>query len=460
MPSRRRFLRACTVAGLAGLAGCTNNGSGDGTTTGTSGGTTGTATTTATPAPGEVAWQQPLPGSISTAPVLILSDRNFHNRRVSRTDLATEFRPERPTGVHVLLSGSMTGDALLVGTNDGTGSGTVSALAPADGRPRWEVEFDDPVQGQPVVVDGTVLAVSGQNGLFDNHTVTALDAASGTEQWRVAPEQWWLTILGTHDGTVFVATTDDNLESSGQTLFALSLADGTEQWTAEIGDNRGGLVTDETVYVPSMGVVDAIGMDGERRWRHEVGDYGFRTLAVAGGTVVFAGGGPGSATIYGLDPTTGEERWTVSDWGAYTTRAAGDRLFVGGDQIARLDPATGDAEWVADQRAALYEAPIADGTMYVADQAGAAAIATDDGTVEWTTSLDAHLPRPAGLTEDTLFVHRSASEEDRNRHVLALDTDSGDRRWEYAGDGELTDPVVGDGRLYTGEFDTLLALAV
>jgi hypothetical protein len=38
---------------------------------------------------------------------LILSDRNFHNRRVSRTDLATEFRPERPTGVHVLLSGSI-----------------------------------------------------------------------------------------------------------------------------------------------------------------------------------------------------------------------------------------------------------------------------------------------------------------------------------------------------------------
>jgi hypothetical protein len=42
-----------------------------------------------------------------TVGVLILSDRNFHNRRVSRTDLATEFRPERPTGVHVLLSGSI-----------------------------------------------------------------------------------------------------------------------------------------------------------------------------------------------------------------------------------------------------------------------------------------------------------------------------------------------------------------
>jgi di/tricarboxylate transporter len=43
----------------------------------------------------------------ASTPLLILSDRNFHNRRVSRTDLATEFRPERPTEVHVLLSGSM-----------------------------------------------------------------------------------------------------------------------------------------------------------------------------------------------------------------------------------------------------------------------------------------------------------------------------------------------------------------
>jgi hypothetical protein len=45
--------------------------------------------------------------------ILILSDRNFHNRRVSRTDLATEFRPERPTGVHVLLSGSISPHAVL-----------------------------------------------------------------------------------------------------------------------------------------------------------------------------------------------------------------------------------------------------------------------------------------------------------------------------------------------------------
>jgi len=38
---------------------------------------------------------------------LILSDRNFRNRRVSRTGLATVFLPERQAEFHELLSGSM-----------------------------------------------------------------------------------------------------------------------------------------------------------------------------------------------------------------------------------------------------------------------------------------------------------------------------------------------------------------
>jgi hypothetical protein len=62
--------------------------------------------------------------------LLILSDRNFHNRRVSRTDLATEFRPERPTGVHVILSGSITREDLRAAVDGVT--------IPADGE---TVEF-------------------------------------------------------------------------------------------------------------------------------------------------------------------------------------------------------------------------------------------------------------------------------------------------------------------------------
>lgn len=425
MPFRRQFLRTCTAAGIVGLAGCTTGSKTDtasptdGTTTGTieTGKTTGT--TAETPAATEqVAWRQPVAGTVSHPPVL-------------------------------------TDDTLYVGTE----GGTVTALVADDGRPRWEAETGDPVQGQPVVTDGTVLVVSGQTALSEHQRIVALDAATGTEQWSFAPDEWWLDILGTVDSTVFVATTDDALSSEGQTLYALTLADGSQRWSIEIGDNKGGQVTDDTVYVPAPGVVDAIGLDGTRRWRYEAGEYQFGTLSVAGDTVAFVTGGPREPTVHGLDPANDDERWTVSDYGAYTTRADGDRLFVGGDQVARLDPSTGEAQWVADQQAALYDAPVVDGRLYVASDT-AAAIAVDDGSLMWTTELDAYLTQPVGIVGDSLLVHKSASRDDRNRHVIALAVDGGDRQWEYAGESELTEPVTGPERAYVGADDELLALTV
>lgn len=417
MPSRRSHLRACVTAGVAGLAGCID---GDGTTGAAGDGETAAGngeTRTPTPGPGEIIWRRSLPGAVESEPVL-------------------------------------DGERLFAGSDDGT----VTALSRDDGSVQWEYAAGNGVQGRPAVVEDLLLVVSGGVGLGDDHTVHALEAATGDERWTFAPEEWWLDVLGASEGTAFVATTDDAVADAGQTLYALSLADGSTRWSVEVGDNRGGLVTDDRVYVPSMATVRAVDRDGSRAWTYEGGEYQYETLAVAGDTVAFVtADDPREPRVRGFDPATGDERWTFDDWRAHTTRAVGDRLFVGGARVAELDPATGETEWVADQQAALYDAPVEDDTLYTVGES-VAAIDTGDGSKRWETSIEAHLASPAGLAAGRLVVRKSASRDDRNRHVLAFDRTSGERQWEFAADSELTRLAVGSDRIYAGEKSDLLAL--
>ncbi|MFB6169506.1 MAG: PQQ-binding-like beta-propeller repeat protein [Haloarculaceae archaeon] len=431
MPSRRHLLHACAGA-LAALAGCSTgdrsspaNGTDTPTRTQTE---TPTETPTDTPTETDtrtrqgtdrIAWEQSVDGTVSARPLV-------------------------------------DGDHLLVATAEGT----VAALARSDGEVAWRFDRDLPIQGRPVVDGDTVVTVSGNTGLYEHQVVYAVDRATGEERWSFAPEEWWLSVLGTDGERAFVATHDDHLQSEGETLYALSLGDGTAEWSVEVGDVRGGDVLGRAVYVPSTNVVDAVALDGTRRWAYEGGQYQYATLTAAGGTTSFVtASDPLEPTVHGLATETGEKRWAFDDWRAHTTRTAGDRLFVGGAKVARLDPADGSVQWEADHPAALYDAPVADGTLYAVGDA-AAAIATDDGDVGWTTSLDADVSSAAGLEAGRLLVHQSATQDDRDRHLLALDADDGGRAWTFAGRHPLTDPAFADGRAYLGERENVLALSV
>ncbi|PSP94413.1 hypothetical protein BRC91_06395 [Halobacteriales archaeon QS_4_62_28] len=424
MPSRRTYLRTCLGAGLAGVAGCLTD---SGTTTpatetdASTGTTTDAPTATATPVPaaGEIAWRESLGGTV-------------------------EHRPAIGT------------DRLFAGTE----SGTVVALSRDGGVSQWTTGTDAPIQDAPVVADESVLAVSGQTALHEHHTVVAFAAGDGTEQWRFEPDDWWLGIVGVSDGTAFVASTDDHLQSDGQTLYALSLADGTKEWSVEIGDNRGGFVAGDTIYIPVFRRLYAVGTDGTTKWTYDIPEYQFNTLAVVGETVALVSAEDfEQPVVHGIDATTGEQRFTFApEWRAYTTHAVDDSLIVGGgEKIARLDPETGETEWIADLPMALYDAPVVDGTMYVSSRT-AAAVSVESGDVVWTTDLDVEFARPVGVTGETLLLHKSAGDEDRNRHVVALDRATGDRRWEFAGDAELTTPALGTDRLYFGEESEIGAL--
>jgi outer membrane protein assembly factor BamB len=414
MPSRRTYLCACTAA----LAGCLDAPREDSTST-PSPASDSTPTDTPTPVPsGSTAWRRSLSGAVEHAPVLA-------------------------------------GEHLLVGTDDGT----VASVRKTDGSVAWEVAFDAPVQAVAVAGDA-VLTVTGRTALHEHHAVTALERTTGERRWRFAPEEWWLEVHGSDGTAAYIGTNDDNVQDDGQSLYAVDLADGAERWSVEVGDQQGGLLADGTVYLPAYGVVDAVATTGERRWQYGPDEYQYATLAVAGDTVALVtGGSPETWTVRGLAADAGDERWTFDDWPAHTTRADGDRLFVGGERVARLDPATGGVAWTADQRAALYDAPVADGRLYVATD-GAAAIDVADGTVRWSTPLNGYLTSPAGLATGRLVVHRSASRDDRDRHLVALEAADGTEAWRFTGDSPLTTPILDDRRAYVADGSDLLALAV
>ncbi|MBX0323504.1 PQQ-binding-like beta-propeller repeat protein [Halomicroarcula sp. F13] len=422
MPSRRAFL---ALAATTGVAGCLTDGSQNPTTDDPATGSSNSTDESATPtdetdryaSADHVAWTRSLRAPVVTTP-------------------------------------TPAGDSVYVGTEDGT----VAALSPSNGTEQWTYDAERTVQNAPVLAGETVLTVAGAEGLNAAHTLHAIDADSGERRWTFSPTDWWLDVVGADGDTAFVATADDHVQSSGQTLYALSLADGTEQWAVEIGDPRGGLITDERVYVPAYGRLYAFERDGTVAWEYSIPEYQYRTLSVVGDTVALVSAeDPRQPTVHGIDAEAGERRWTFEEWNAYTTQAVGDQLLVAGDSVASLDPATGEVRWSADVSATVYDAPVADGTLYVVNEE-AAAISLSDGQVAWQTPVDAYLARPSGLLDGQLVIQRSASEDDRDRHVLALDADTGETAWSFAAESRLTRLSVGDSHAFAGEDETVLAV--
>lgn len=430
MPSRRGFIGGFAGSWFSAVAGCQ---SGNGTP-GTSSNPSGT--------------ERPTPSAAVDAEKSTTDEPDTMRTGGDRLDWEQTVPgkvPNRPV-VH--------GDLVVVGDE----SGTVSALSADDGVPRWTYDVDTPIRSVPVPVGDVIVIIAGESDLFDDHEVHGIDAASGDKMWTFSPDDWWLDVIGTRAETVYVATHDDALHGSGETLYALSVDDGSARWSAEVGDNHGGIVTDDTVLVPSSGTVYAIDLDGSPRWTIDVDRYRYKTLAVTGDVVAFVDATAlNSPTIRAVDIEAGDELWTFDDWRAHTTRAMDDRLFVGGEQVAEVDPSTGQTEWMADVEGALYDAPIDDGRLYVAGST-TAAIGVSEGKIDWTIDLDAYIVTPAALTEGQLVVQKSESQEDRDRHLIALDATSGDRVWEFVGRESMSDLTTGSGHLYTAEADTVLAL--
>lgn len=218
---------------------------------------------------------------------------------------------------------------LFVAGPDLTGDGGehVYALNPADGTVRWR----QPGGGVPPVADGRAFTT-------EESGVTALDAATGEVVWTALPQVKNLFTELVSNGTLFVAEGTP----PGATLIALDAATGTEQWRTAYDPTPSsypsiGTVDDERVYV-QMETMDAdvIALDrtdGSERWKATIpqptktaGQQHVPVKGLArGGNLLYVGGAA-------LQPTDGSPVWMYATPGSepsgYLRAVAGGRAYL------------------------------------------------------------------------------------------------------------------------------------
>lgn len=350
-------------------------------------------------------------------------------------------------------------------------SGTTRARGPVETvQEQWAANLELPLEQTPVVAGGRVFV-----GGLDRFV--ALNAATGTEDWRVAiPEDQRFndSAAAVGDGTV--------VAGFGDILHAYDTATGDERWTKRPGDGiRAPTLHDGTLYlaVAETGHVEARSLvDGSRAWRTRVGEWIPGPAALAGDTVVAAGALERAGVLYGLDAATGEERWTLD----LVPESAGDdsvegtptgvsvaagRAYVGlddgsvwavrvrdGERVWRFDPGTtithegfGDSE--PRQPAVGAPPAVGDGRVYVAHGDGRLyALDAASGEVDWSFWAWNRLVAQPSVGDSAVYVGCEDS------FVYALDPASGDRLWEFStGRRVESAPAVVDGHLFVSSAD-------
>lgn len=264
-------------------------------------------------------WTTPLSGAVNTNPflsgplvIIPTADGVIHAVNAATGIPAWTFSPATK-----VWDASVNGDDTRVCA--GMAGGQFTCLDAATGHPLWIADLGAEVQSRVALIPDRVYAPStwAGAGLENNFTgqasLFALDAATGNIVWEavtnnyilrrpVVTEEFILT------GGAYQISADDP-EKIGTRIFALHAADGSVAWTHESDD---GLV----------------------RW-----------LETAGDTALFSAA---SETVYGLNLSTGEQRWLFgpSYWMQFPA-IQGDMLFFGsGDQFFQaLDAATGKIIW-------------------------------------------------------------------------------------------------------------------
>ncbi len=286
----------------------------------------------------------------------------------------------------------------------GSGDGTLYALNGETGEQVWSVGGFGQLELTGAIADDRIIA-GGYSKL-----VKALDRKTGGELWTYATEY---VIQGSPliiDNRVCIAT--------DHTVYALDLASGQLVWKVPTGTEdafMGAPAYDEGMIYTTGGklllALDA--QTGKEIWRVDKGEI-FLGLAVANGLVYV---GNWDQNFYAFDQSTGEERWSFKGGNIFWSSPAVDENMVYAGNIDKnlyaLNAQTGELRWSFETAGdAVSEPLVADGVVYVSDSSHETRLgprhlyALDAATGEqlWvfeTTST--FLPAPA-LGENIIYV--------------------------------------------------------
>lgn len=245
------------------------------------------------------------------------------------------------------------------------------AVAAADGDHRWTV----PGAGAdgPAMVDGTLYTAGREE-------IAARDPADGRPRWTVEAARP-RTPAVVDGGAVYATATP-----ADPVLLAVDPADGAVRWRRPVASPAPPVVGGDVVCLGHAGRMAGYrAADGDLAWERRAGGGAGPAVdlfppAVAGGALYYA---CESGDLYAVDPATGD-RETVLDRERTGSGLVGGPVGADGlvyafsseRAVYAVDAATGAVRWEATLPAArtgllhAYESAVADGTLYVVDDAG------------------------------------------------------------------------------------------
>ncbi|SEG80776.1 Serine/threonine protein kinase [Thermomonospora echinospora] len=269
-------------------------------------------------ASGRPRWQYAAGGEITTG-VAVAGDvviTGCADGAVHGVDVRTGRRRwRRRVGVETFTP-VVSGASVYVAARTQGDAGVIVRLAAADGALRWRHATVKPVAGALAVADGMVVV--------PDETLYALDAGSGSYQWRTDVDR----AIGTAvwGRTVYCGT-------EVPTLQARDLGSGGPRWAFEPDDKIRGPVTraGNVLYAADeSGTVYALEESGRQRWRAQLSGAVLAPVTAAAGLLYV---GAGDKRLYALNPTTGSIVWSYETGDAIAGSAAvvsGRSVFVGG----------------------------------------------------------------------------------------------------------------------------------
>lgn len=285
------------------------------------------------------------------------------------------------------------GDVLLVGTR----RGEVHAVDLEKGKKSGSVKFKEPIEGTPVVYDGTLYLTTS----WGNRTMFGFDLERGRRQWS---EKGDPVVAGPVlvDETLVLATVAG--EVSGR-----DPADGAIRWIAgaagsPISSTPVSMDDGTVVVADQRGLVRAIRTsDGSEVWAADAGAPVYAALTWIGGLVTVP---TTRGRLLALDGETGRIEWhyTVPDGRVQFAPASGDErtiVFAATDgQVRAVDPRDGSLLWMASLPDAMNTHPLITGDVVWIGTMGRELVALDtrDGAILWTREMP-------GRIRSTLIPH-------------------------------------------------------
>jgi outer membrane protein assembly factor BamB len=240
-------------------------------------------------------------------------------------------------------------------------------------------------------------------------------------------------------------------------LHAFGLADGQERWRIDLlGSYLSPAVADDKLFVRvesgEQGYLVALDLaSGEPRWDYQfptvgsaynnVGGHVTSPVVVDGLVIVGA-----AETMTALDVESGVVRWTFAADEPITAAAAVTEdtvYFADFTHLYALTLESGAERWRFKLDAAtLFFAPIvANGIVFTTSKNAIQAVDAQNGREVWSRTFQEFDVIPAAATDDQLYVKAV-------NQLWALDSASGEVRWNYATVNFLSLPAVTAEELY------------